>query len=49
MNRNVPSGCIMNEYILVEAQSILTLQSQETYLVPEHGFWLEVVRNFSPK
>lgn len=32
MNRNVPFGYIMYESILVEAQSILPLQNQETYL-----------------
>lgn len=32
MNRNVPSGYIMYESILVEAQSVLPLQNQETYL-----------------
>lgn len=32
MNRNVPSGYIMYESVLVEAESILPLQNQETYL-----------------
>lgn len=32
MNRNVPFGYIMYKSVLVEAQSILPVQNQETYL-----------------
>lgn len=32
INRNVPFGYIMHKSVLVEAQSILPLQNQETYL-----------------